>query len=117
MLDFFRSTRAVMVASHTAASSVFPAPPPRQQGPVISGDQATIQRWLRHYWQKLHLPDCELSLLAITQDRKEYMRWTGKRLNSMVLGCYCYVPAPSLPGRSRKSPSLFVEPPMHRHLI
>lgn len=106
-----------MVTARKSRTSAAPAPPPRQVGPVICGDHATIQRWLTHYWQKLHLPDCELSLLAITQDRKEYMRWTGKRLNSMALGCYCYVPAPSLPGRSHKSSSLLAQRPMHRHLI
>jgi hypothetical protein len=82
---------------------------------VIHGDQATIQRWLTHYWQKLHLPDCELNLLAITQDRKEYMQWTSKRLNILALGCYCYVPASLLVTRSRKVST--VEPPTHRHLI
>jgi predicted SprT family Zn-dependent metalloprotease len=25
------------------------------------------------------------------------MRWTGKRLNIMALGCYCYLPAPPAP--------------------
>jgi predicted SprT family Zn-dependent metalloprotease len=53
------------------------------------------------YWQKLQLPVHELSKLAITQDRQEYMRWTGKRLNIMVLGCYCYLPEPSTPIHSR----------------
>jgi predicted SprT family Zn-dependent metalloprotease len=101
----------------TARSLVSPTPPPRQIGPVIREDQITIQRWLAHYWQKLQLPDRELSLLAITQDRKEYMRWTGKRLNIMALGCYCYIPAPLPPLRSRKSSSTSLESPMHRHLI
>lgn len=96
---------------------VSPAPPPKQIGPVIHGDQTTIQHWLTHYWQKLQLPDRELSLLAITQDRKEYMRWTGKRLNIMALGCYCYIPAPLPSVRSRKSSSAFAELPVHRHLI
>jgi len=32
--------------------------------------------------------------VAVTQDRQEFMRWTGKRLNPMVLGCYCYLPGP-----------------------
>jgi predicted SprT family Zn-dependent metalloprotease len=106
-----------MVTARKSRTSAAPAPPPRQVGPVIHGNQVTLQRWLTHYWQKLHVPDCELSLLAITQDRKEYMCWTGKRLNTMALGCYCYIPAPSLPGRSRRASSLFVELPMHRHLI
>jgi len=38
-----------------------------------------------------------MSRLAITQNRQEFMRWTGKRLNIMVLGCYCYLPAPPAP--------------------
>lgn len=74
-----------------------------QDGPIINGDQATIQHWLYHYWEKLHLPFQELNLLAITQDRSEYTRWTGKRLNAMVLGCYCYIAAPQAAA--------------HRHLI
>ncbi len=73
-----------------------PAPPPRQAEPIINGTPL-IQRWLTHYWQKLQLPTQELSRLAITQDRQEYMRWTGKRLNIMVLGCYCYLPARPVP--------------------
>src|SRR5712691_3556332 len=70
-----------------------PAPPPRQTGPIIHGS-SIIQHWLAHYWQKLQLPRQELNRVAITQDRQEYMRWTGKRLNVMVLGCYCYLAAP-----------------------
>jgi predicted SprT family Zn-dependent metalloprotease len=77
----------------TAHKSTTPAPPPRQVDPILHTNH-TIQNWLTRYWQKLQLPPLELSKLAITQDRKEYMRWTGKRLNSMVLGCYCYLPAP-----------------------
>ena len=84
-----RSSEAVMIA---ARRTTRPAPPPRLAEPIINGFPL-IQRWLTHYWQKLHLPTQELSLLAITQDRQEYMRWTGKRLNFMVLGCYCYLPA------------------------
>ncbi len=73
-----------------------PAPPPRQAGPIIYGSPL-IQHWLTHYWQKLQLPTQEMSRLAITQNRQEFMRWTGKRLNIMVLGCYCYLPAPPAP--------------------
>src|SRR5438270_11907283 len=81
-----------MVAAHRAS---LPAPPPRQAEPIINGSPL-IQHWLVHYWQKLQLPTQELSRLAITQDRREYTRWSGKRLNIMVLGCYCYLPAPTL---------------------
>ncbi len=79
-----------------ARRATMPAPPPRQAGPVINGS-SLIQHWLTHYWQKLQLPTQELSRLAITQDRQEFMRWTGKRLNIMVLGCYCYLPALPVP--------------------
>jgi len=82
-----------MIAARRAS---MPAPPPRQAEPIINGTPL-IQRWLTHYWQKLQLPIQELSRLAITQDRQEYMRWTGKRLNIMVLGCYCYLPATPVP--------------------
>jgi predicted SprT family Zn-dependent metalloprotease len=94
-----------------------PAPPPQIEQPIVHGDQATIQRWLSHYWQKLNLPEAELRLLAITQDRAEYMLWTGKRLNPMTLGCYCYIPPASLSmARLRREPEL-VSLMIHRHLI
>ena len=81
-----------MVAAH---KSSLPAPPPRQVEPIINGSPL-IQHWFMHFWQKLQLPTQELSRLAITQDRREYMCWSGKRLNIMVLGCYCYLPAPTI---------------------
>jgi hypothetical protein len=89
-----------------------PAPPSQQAEPIIHGDQTVLRHWLTHYWQKLQLPEQELSLLAITQDRQEYVLWTGKRLNTMTLGCYCYLPAPSF---RKASPA--TEQPRHRHLI
>ena len=104
-----------------------PAPPPVQTGPIIHGSPS-IERWLTHYWQKLLLPAQELRRLAVTQDRQEFMRWTGKRLNTMVLGCYCYLPAPAR-SRSRRQGSLLQTLPGfndtqqelpargHRHLI
>ncbi|HLZ61190.1 MAG TPA: hypothetical protein VKR06_29925 [Ktedonosporobacter sp.] len=101
-------------ASTRTTRSKAPMPPPRQADTIIHGDQTTIQHWLTHYSQKLQLSEQELRLLAITQDRQEFMRWTGKRLNLMVLGCYCYMPAPSASMlRHMKSD----EPPTHRHLI
>ncbi len=106
------SNRAPMSPTYPRA----PAPPPPQADPIIHGDQATIKRWLTHYWQKLQLPAHELKRLAITQDRHEYMHWTGKRLNLMVLGCYCYVPA-SLASPGYKSSSSIEQEPKHRHLI
>jgi predicted SprT family Zn-dependent metalloprotease len=81
-----------MVAAPNAHQHRLPVPPPRQTGPIVHGGH-TIQNWLIYYWQKLQLPLHELNLLAITQDRQEFMRWTGKRLNVMALGCYCYLPA------------------------
>lgn len=92
------------------ARSTTPLPPPVQEEPVIHGDQATIQRWLSHYWQKLQLPASELPCLAVTQDRQEYVRWTGKRLHFMILGCYCYISAPLSARSSSVQPS-------HRHLV
>lgn len=110
-----------MIAARKPAA---PAPPPRQAGPIIHASHA-IERWLIQYWLKLNLPANELSQLAITQNRQEYMRWTGKRLQSMVLGCYCYLPAPRT--RARKpslTPALPIfeetlplQSPTHRHLI
>lgn len=93
-----------------------PEPPLRQIGPILHGDEAMIGHWLTHYAQKLCLPRPELSVLAITQDRQEYMRWTGKRLNTMALGCYCYIPAPPRQTkRTHTTPPL--QQPAHRHLI
>jgi len=77
----------------TASRRTTAPAPPKQAGPIIRGSQV-IQRWFYHYWQKLQLPAQELCRVAITQDRQEFMRWTGKRLNPMVLGCYCYLPGP-----------------------
>jgi predicted SprT family Zn-dependent metalloprotease len=93
-----------------------PSPPPVEMESVIHGDREMLQHWLQHYWQKLLLPDTELHLLAITQDRQEFMQWIGKRLNTMALGCYCYIPAPSALARQRKV-SGATERPAHRHLI
>ncbi|HLZ81278.1 MAG TPA: hypothetical protein VKP04_06575 [Ktedonobacteraceae bacterium] len=108
-----------------------PAPPPRQVDPIVHASD-TIGDWLTFYWQKLNLPTQELGKLAITQNRQEYTRWTGKRLNSMVLGCYCYLPTPhytqpDVQRRNRKLLPSLVLPifeetlqlhlPSHRHLI
>ena len=113
----------------TARKATLPAPPPRQAEPIINGT-SHLHDWFMHYWQKLQLPDQELSQLAITQDRREFMRWTGKRLNIMVLGCYCFLPAPAISRkRSQKKKgtqartdsdttcSLHLNTPGHRHLI
>ncbi len=118
-----------MVAVRKASA---PAPPPRQAGPIIHAS-SIIADWLTHYWQKLKLPMHELNYLAVTQDRQEYMLWTGKRLHTMVLGCYCYLPAPlttSRPSSRIRKPAFFslqplptlehmppLQAPSHRHLI
>jgi predicted SprT family Zn-dependent metalloprotease len=118
--------KAFMVAAHKAS---LPAPPPSRVEPIINGTPQ-LQHWFMHYWQKLQLPTQELSRLAITQDRREFMRWTGKRLNIMVLGCYCYLPAPVV-SRTRSSKkkaaqarsgsdttsALHLDTLEHRHLI
>lgn len=95
-----------MVAARRTA---VPMPPPRQADSIIHGS-GEIAHWLTHYWQKLQLPAQDLSRLAITQDRQEYTRWTGKRLNTMVLGCYCYLPA-------THRHLIFVEPEMQPQSI
>lgn len=95
--------------------SSMPTPPPKQTSPIIQGDREAIHPWLEHYWQKLQIKADELALLAITQDRQEYSRWTGKRLNLMTLGCYCYLPAPSKGTAQRLRAE--VEEATHRHLI
>jgi hypothetical protein len=95
--------------------STMPVPPPKQAVPIIHGDSAAIHPWLDHYWQKLQISSDEFALLAITQDRQEYRRWTGKRLNLMTLGCYCYLPALSRGGAHRTRSEAQETP--HRHLI
>ena len=99
----------------TAQIRAVPMPPLVQAGPIIHGNEEVIRHWLTHYWHKLHLPSHELPLLAITQDRNEYKQWTGKRLNVMALGCYCYVPA-FLPS-ARRMRSSDERHAIHRHLI
>jgi hypothetical protein len=91
------------------------APPQKQLEPIIHGNREAIYPWLEHYWQKLQIASNELALLAITQDRQEYRQWTGKRLNLMTLGCYCYLPAPSRSVASRVRPES--QETTHRHLI
>lgn len=68
-----------------------PRPPSRGALPLIHAS-AQVEHWLGHYWRKLQLPREQLSYLAITTDRREFAEWTGRRLQSMALGCYCYLP-------------------------
>lgn len=70
-----------------------PQPPDLTALPLVhAGDE--VARWLNHYWAKLGLPGDEAFRLAVTDDRSEFHRWTGKRLNPLALGCYCYLPGP-----------------------
>jgi len=100
-----------------ARKPLAPAPPPSQGGAVVYATPS-VQHWLTHYWHKLQLPLPELSRLAITQDRSEYRRWTAKRLNTMALGCYCYLPAPHAPRPSHThATGQHATIAGHRHLI
>jgi predicted SprT family Zn-dependent metalloprotease len=78
-----------------------PEPPPLHGLPVLHAPEE-VRRWLDFYWHKLGLPPEEQTRLAITQDRQEFARWTGRRLNTLALGCYCYLPSPPLTRRQRR---------------
>ncbi len=68
-----------------------PQPPSLNELPLINAaPQAAV--WFEHYWRKLGLPVEQANYLAVTDDRREFARWTGRRLNTMALGCYCYLP-------------------------
>lgn len=68
-----------------------PQPPSLEQLPLINASPQAAH-WLDHYWRKLGLPVEQADYLAVTDDRREFARWTGRRLNTMALGCYCYLP-------------------------
>src|SRR5215469_6081218 len=68
-----------------------PAPPMRDVLPLVNASDE-VARWLEHYWSKLRLPEHATHHLAVTTDRQEFARWTGRRLNPMALGCYCFLP-------------------------
>ncbi|HZC06543.1 MAG TPA: hypothetical protein VE338_12985 [Ktedonobacterales bacterium] len=68
-----------------------PQPPSLEQLPLVNAGSQAAQ-WLDHYWRKLGLPADQANYLAITDDRREFARWTGRRLNTMALGCYCFLP-------------------------
>ncbi len=68
-----------------------PEPPDPDHLPLINAG-ADVARWLEHYWTRLHLPASEALRLAVTDDRRDFHRWTGRRLNPLALGCYCYLP-------------------------
>jgi hypothetical protein len=74
-----------------------PHPPTRDNLPLIHAS-AQVERWLAYYWEKLKLPSNQLRFLAITMNRQEFAEWTGRRLQSMALGCYCYLPLANITG-------------------
>lgn len=80
-------------------------PPAIHLLPVLhaSGD---ILEWLEVYWEKLGLNRAERTRLALTQDRREFARWTGRRLNPLALGCYCYLPGTQEAEGGRAEPAL-----------
>ncbi len=75
--------------------SVTTAEPPAWHLLPIIHAPGEVENWLNIYWEKLGLPPEEKHYLAVTQDRQEYTRWTGRRLNTRALGCYCYLPTSS----------------------
>jgi hypothetical protein len=68
-----------------------PEPPTPDLLPLINAS-AQVAVWLEYYWDKLRLPASEALRLAVTDDRRDFHRWTGRRLNPLALGCYCYLP-------------------------
>lgn len=68
-----------------------PQPPSLEELPIINASSHAAH-WLDHYWRKLGLPVEQSHFLGVTDDRREFARWTGRRLNTMALGCYCYLP-------------------------
>lgn len=86
-------------AKHPVAGPVAEPPALHTLPLVHAGDD--VQRWLDLYWAKLRLPVSERDRLAITQERREFARWTGRRLNPLALGCYCYLPGNAEPARAQ----------------
>lgn len=68
-----------------------PNPPSLDEMPLINASE-DVARWLDHYWRTLRLPAAEARRLGVTDDRQEFARWTGRRLNPLALGCYCFLP-------------------------
>ena len=83
--------RAAIMAGMAKNALEIPRPPARGALPLIHAS-AQVEHWLGHYWDKLKLPPEQLKYLAITTNRREFAEWTGRRLQSMALGCYCYLP-------------------------
>jgi hypothetical protein len=74
-----------------------PHPPSLDVLPLVHAS-SQAESWLRHYWEKLKIPASQLGFLALTMDRQEFAEWTGRRLQSMALGCYCYLPLSNIAG-------------------
>lgn len=72
-------------------------PPALDVLPLVHAS-SQAEHWLRHYWDKLKIPASQLGFLALTMDRQEFAEWTGRRLQSMALGCYCYLPLSNIAG-------------------
>lgn len=89
--DVAAQTRAVITAGMAKNILGTPRPPARDLLPLIHA-RPQVKQWLSHYWDKLNLPRDQLRYLAITENRQEFAEWTGRRLQSMALGCYCYLP-------------------------
>lgn len=84
-----------------------PAPPTLGALPLVHASDEVAQ-WLEHYWRKLELPREAADRLAVTNSRKEFAEWTGRRLNPLALGCYCYLPLPEgEPEGAEEAPELF----------
>jgi len=102
--------------NQSKAKAATAEPPAWHLLPVINiSDDA--QRWLQHYWQKLELPAAEQERLAITQDRREFARWTGRRLNSLALGCYCYLPGTHDTAHHNNHAAVVNEPGYHPDIM
>ncbi len=86
-----RLMRASDTMSRKITRFLPPQPPTRDQLPLINASPDVAQ-WLEHYWSKLNLPHKQTRYLAVTDNRTEFARWTGRRLNPMALGCYCFLP-------------------------
>jgi hypothetical protein len=87
---------AVITAGMAKTTVDSPHPPAREVLPLIHTSEL-VEYWLAHYWKKLKLPVDHLRYLAITENRQEFAEWTGRRLQSMALGCYCYLPLGGAP--------------------
>ena len=68
-----------------------PNPPTLDELPLVNAS-VDVAQWLDHYWRKLRLPTHEAARLGVTDSRAEFARWTGRRLNPLALGCYCFLP-------------------------